>query len=131
MRIALLNFLFPPLGIGGSEQSVYYLATGLQRLGHDVRVFSQNTQNETVEEEVSGVAVTRLASLPGREPNVLNESIVQREVKRREGERRQEVGTSRGHGQIPHTGRLCPAVALRRGAVFIAAVRPHSRRRGP
>ncbi|WP_225899982.1 glycosyltransferase [Croceicoccus gelatinilyticus] len=71
MRIALVNSLFPELGIGGSEISTFYLARGLIGLGHEVRVLSQNVGEESVLEEFEGVPVFRLGSAPGYEPNVL------------------------------------------------------------
>lgn len=92
MRISLVNFLYPPLGIGGSEQSVRYLALGLQRLGHEVRVFTQNVDNEPVDEVIDGVPVTRIASPPGREPNVLNEGLAQRTMKHYLSGRQRNVG---------------------------------------
>ncbi|WP_144096986.1 glycosyltransferase [Croceicoccus sediminis] len=71
MRIALVNALFPELGIGGSEISTFFLAKGLIGLGHDVRVLSQNVGQESVFDEFEGVSVFRLGSPAGYEPNVL------------------------------------------------------------
>lgn len=78
MRIALLNSLFPQLGIGGSEMSVFYLAKGLRRIGHTVRVFSENTDEDDVEETVEGVDVFRSGSKRGYGPNVFAEPKLQR-----------------------------------------------------
>lgn len=73
MRIALLNSLFPELGIGGSEISTYFLAKGLKSLGHSVHVFSENNSNETVTTSYDGIAVTRVGALPGYQPNIFAE----------------------------------------------------------
>ena len=73
MKIALFNSLYPPLGIGGSEMSVHYLARGLARAGHAVQVVSENTGPETVHEMQGDIAVTRLGNGPGFGPNILDE----------------------------------------------------------
>ncbi|MFD1331737.1 glycosyltransferase [Methylopila musalis] len=78
MKILLANSLFPDLGIGGSEQSTYYLARGLRQLGHDVWVFSQNVQDKTVTEDKDGIHVIRHAARPGSEPNIYAEPYYQR-----------------------------------------------------
>ncbi|MFD1704051.1 glycosyltransferase [Methylopila henanensis] len=78
MRILLANSLFPDLGIGGSEQSTYYLARGLQQLGHEVWVFSQNVHDETIVEDKDGVHVIRVQTKRGSEPNVYAEPHYQR-----------------------------------------------------
>lgn len=82
MRIALVNSLFPPLGIGGSELSTYYLAKGLLQAGHDVQVFSENTTNELVETEYRGVPVMRFPAPPGHGPNVLARPRLEQELRR-------------------------------------------------
>ncbi len=74
MNILLVNILYPPDGIGGSEQSVRYVARGLLRRGHEVTVVCQGTVTEDVEEELDGVRVVRLGAPPGYRPNVLAES---------------------------------------------------------
>lgn len=71
MKVFLLNILYPPDGIGGSEQSVQYLARGLHALGHEVHVISQALSESTVCEDDNGVKVTRLGMPPGYQPNVL------------------------------------------------------------
>lgn len=71
MRVALLNSLFPDLGIGGSEMSTFYLARGLQSLGHTVRVFSQNSAEQDVSETYKGIDVFRCGNPPGYGPNIL------------------------------------------------------------
>lgn len=78
MRILLVNSLFPDLGIGGSEQSTYYLAQGLKKLGHQVAVFSQNIHDRTVIEEGGGVEIIRAAARPGTGPNIFAEPYYQR-----------------------------------------------------
>ncbi|MES2995447.1 MAG: glycosyltransferase family 4 protein [Verrucomicrobiota bacterium] len=70
MKILLLNLLYPPDGIGGSEKSTQYLATGLHDLGHDVHVVAQAISEETVMENTNNVRVTRVGSPPGYQPNV-------------------------------------------------------------
>jgi len=78
MRIALLNSLFPKLGIGGSEMSTFYLAQGLKKLGHTVQVFTQSASAEDVEEIHEGIDVYRCGSPLGHGPNILAEPRLQR-----------------------------------------------------
>lgn len=78
MRVALVNSLFPDRGIGGSEMSTLFLAQGLQSLGHNVRVFSENDSNETVDEVYKGIEVLRIASPPGFGPNIFDSPRLQR-----------------------------------------------------
>lgn len=82
MRIALLNGLYPPLGIGGSEESTRYLASGLSTLGHEVVVLSENTEDVRQEAEFDGIRVIRVANKPGYGPNVHDASHYTRTVQR-------------------------------------------------
>lgn len=70
MRVLLVNKLFPPDGIGGSEQSVKYLAIGLRDLGHEVFVLSEGLQRKDSVSELDGIMVIRVGSPPGYQPNV-------------------------------------------------------------
>ena len=78
MKIALFNSLYPPLGIGGSEMSVYYLAKGLVRAGHAVQVVTENTGPENLYEDQEGVAVSRLGNSIGFGPNIFDIPRVKR-----------------------------------------------------
>ncbi|TNJ40942.1 glycosyltransferase [Phaeobacter sp. B1627] len=82
MKVALFNSLFPPLGIGGSEMSTYYLGKGLVDLGHSVQVITENTQNTLERETIDGIDVVRLPNEDGFGPNIYDESIAIRIQKR-------------------------------------------------
>ncbi|MFX4228258.1 MAG: glycosyltransferase [Porticoccaceae bacterium] len=82
MKIALFNSLFPPIGIGGSEMSVYYLAKGLVELGHTVRVFSQSDSNVDSIDSYDGIDILRLGSPAGYEPNIYAQPKLVQEYKR-------------------------------------------------
>lgn len=82
MRIVLLNSLFPPVGIGGAEESTFHLAAGLKALGHDVIVIGENVDDVWIEEAVSGIPVIRLPSPPGQGPNVFDHTHYHRHVER-------------------------------------------------
>lgn len=64
MRVTMVNKYFWPPHVGGVEQVVNMLATGLAALpGMDVRVVVANGGRETVREEHEGVDVLRLGRL--------------------------------------------------------------------
>ena len=62
--------MYPPLGIGGAERSVQYLARALAARGHDVLVLSRGIRWRTVREVLDGVTVVRMGSPPGYRPNI-------------------------------------------------------------
>lgn len=70
----LLNILYPPDGIGGSEKSTQYLARGLSNLGHSVHVVSQALSMDDQSSLDENIRVTRVGSPPGYQPNVLAKS---------------------------------------------------------
>ncbi len=78
MRIALLNSLFPDLGIGGSEMSTFFLAQGLQNLGHTVQVFSENAAPEDDFGVYKNISVLRFGAPAGYGPNIYAEPRLQR-----------------------------------------------------
>ncbi|ASP35865.1 glycosyltransferase family 4 protein [Labrenzia sp. VG12] len=86
MRIALLNSLFPELGIGGSEMSTFYLAKGLKQLGHTVHVFSENDSESTVWEKYRDIDVLRIGAPLGYGPNIFATPRLEREYWRNESE---------------------------------------------
>lgn len=83
MRIVLINSLFPPLGIGGSEMSVYFLAKGLNRLGHDVMVITENDTPQDVSEDDDGIQIHRIGSPQGYGPNILAQAKLTRDIQRK------------------------------------------------
>ena len=61
MKILIINTLFPPHKIGGAEKSVFLLASGLVKAGHDVAVATLDDRQEpTTETTASGLRVYRL-----------------------------------------------------------------------
>jgi len=82
MRIAIYNSLYPPLGIGGAERSVQFLAEALVLKGHDVLVVSQGSSWTAVREVINGVTVVRLGSPPGFAPNTHDQDSVSRRALR-------------------------------------------------
>lgn len=83
MKVSLFNSLYPPLGIGGSEVSTYFLAKGLVDLGCDVQVISENVENELVRYNDEGVDVVRLPNPDGFGPNILDEPMSARIQRRK------------------------------------------------
>src|SRR5688572_20525752 len=80
MKIALRNTLYPPLGIGGSERSVNFLAEALVKRGHEVHVVSQGEHWRTRYETVNGVRIVRVGSPPGYGPNVYAHKSLARQI---------------------------------------------------
>lgn len=73
MHIALVNTLYPPDGIGGSERSTECLAKGLVKKGHTVSVICQGISEKTSRQPQDGAHVIRLGTPPGFQPNVFAE----------------------------------------------------------
>lgn len=70
MRIVICNTLYPPIGIGGAERSVQFLAESLVKRGHAVTVLSQGMTWRPTHEVKNGVQLVRTSSPPGYSPNV-------------------------------------------------------------
>lgn len=83
MRIAIRNHLYPPLGIGGAERSVQFLAEALVERGHDVLVISTGTSPFLQREVISGVHVVRMGSTPGFAPDIYDHQSSLRRVLRK------------------------------------------------
>lgn len=83
MKIAIRSHLYPPLGIGGAERSVQYLAEALVHRGHDVLVITSNAGLGTRRETVRGVRVVRLGAAPGYGPDIFDRPTLQRALLRR------------------------------------------------
>jgi glycosyltransferase involved in cell wall biosynthesis len=63
MRVVLVNTLFPPITVGGAEESVMELARHLGERGHEVTVACLGPRSEPVEEiPTANVTVARLGT---------------------------------------------------------------------
>jgi glycogen synthase len=60
VRILMLSWEYPPKGVGGLSNHVYYLSQSLSKLGHEVHVITSEEDKALVEEEESGVFVHRV-----------------------------------------------------------------------
>jgi len=87
VKVVICNTLYPPLGIGGAERSVKFLAESLVERGHEVIVLSQGTDWKTVSETEKGVQIIRMYSPPGYRPDIyahrpLSEKVYARLLKK-------------------------------------------------
>jgi glycogen synthase len=60
VRILMLSWEYPPKGVGGLSNHVYYLSQSLSKIGHEVHVITCEEDKALVEEEESSVFVHRV-----------------------------------------------------------------------
>ena len=104
MKIAFLSALYPPATRGGGELSTHYIAQGLQHLGHDVTVITEQGDHDTY--KIDGVPVVRLPLRVSSKP--LRERHATRQVARALREKLAALG----HFDVIHAHDFRMALAL-------------------